>query len=83
ALRNQQVLLKPDLSEISDRKVRQEVEKEVAEVRNRYTSQQLIAGAELLKVISSELNWQDKKISYARFGQFGCILSYVRLKAEK
>jgi hypothetical protein len=82
-LRNQQSLLNPDLSEISDRKVRQEVEKELAELKNRFSSQQLIAGAELLRVIANELNWQEKKIWFARFGHLGCLLSYVRLQAEK
>jgi hypothetical protein len=83
ALRNQPALLKPNLSAISDRKVRQEVEKELAEVRSKYTSQQLIAGAELLKVISTEFNWQDKKILFVRFGHLGSVLSYIRLQAEK
>jgi hypothetical protein len=83
ALRNQQSLLNPDLSDISDRKVRQEIENDLALVRSSFSSQQLIAGAELLKTIATELNWQDKKIFFARFGQLGCLLSYVRLQAEK
>jgi hypothetical protein len=82
-VRNQQSMLNPNLSDISDRKVRQEVEKELAEVRSRFSSQQLIAGAELLKIIANELNWQEKKIWFARFGHLGCLLSYVRLQAEK
>jgi hypothetical protein len=82
-VRNQQGLLNPDLSEISDRKVRQEVEKELAEVRNKFSSQQLIVGAELLRIIANELNWQEKKLWFARFGHLGCLLSYVRLQAEK
>jgi hypothetical protein len=82
-VRNQQSLLNPDLSEISDRKARQEIENELAEVRNRFSSQQLIAGAELLRIIANELNWQEKKIWFARFGHLGCLLSYVRLQAEK
>jgi hypothetical protein len=82
-VRNQQSLLNPDLSAISDRKARQEVEKELAEVRNRFSSQQLIAGAELLKIFANELNWQEKKLWFARFGHLGCLLSYVRLQAEK
>jgi hypothetical protein len=82
-MRNQQSLLNPDLSEISDRKARQEVEKELAEVRSRFSSQQLIAGAELLRIFANELNWQEKKVWFARFGHLGCLLSYVRLQAEK
>lgn len=83
ALRNQPALFKPNLTEISDRKVRQEVEKEIADVRSKYTPQQIVAGAELLKVIAAELNWQDKKILFVRFGHLGCLLSYLRLQAEK
>jgi ribonucleotide monophosphatase NagD (HAD superfamily) len=82
-VRNQQSLLTPNLSDISDRKVRQEVEKELAEVRSRFSSQQLIAGAELLRIIANELNWQEKKLWFARFGHLGFLLSYVRLQAEK
>jgi ribonucleotide monophosphatase NagD (HAD superfamily) len=82
-VRNQQSLLNPNLSDIGDRKARQEVEKELAEVKGRFSSQQLIAGAELLRIIANELNWQDKKLWFARFGHLGFLLSYVRLQAEK
>jgi hypothetical protein len=82
-VRNQQSLLNPDLSQISDRKARQEVEKELAELKSRFSTQQLIAGAELLKILANELNWQEKKLWFARFGHLGCLLSYVRLQAEK
>lgn len=83
ASRNPQTLLNPDLSGISERKVRQEVEKDLVELRNALSTQQLIAGSELLRVIAEELNWQEKKIWFARFGHFGCLLSYIRLQAEK
>ncbi len=83
AARNPQSLLKPDLSRMTDRTLRQEIEADLEMVRNTFSPQQLIAGAELLRIAAVELNWQEKKIWFARFGNYGCILSYVRLQAEK
>jgi hypothetical protein len=80
---NSQEMLNPDLSKITDRELVQEIERELEAVRNTFTPQQLIAGAELLKTISTELKWQEKKIWFARFGQLGRVLSYVRLQAGK
>src|SRR5262249_53095930 len=74
-------LLNPNLSRINDRELRQDVEKDFAAIRKTFSIQQLIAGTELLKVISVELNWQEKNIRFARFGNLGCILSYVRVQA--
>jgi len=73
----------PDLSQISDRELRQEVGQELIAVRSSFTPDQLMAGAELLRTISSELKWQEKQILFARFGHLGCILSYIRLQIEK
>lgn len=72
-----------NLSFIRDRKLRQEVEQEFAEIRAAFTPQELIAGAEMLKAVSEELKWQDKKIMFARRGHLGCILSYIRLQTGK
>ncbi|HKX30315.1 MAG TPA: hypothetical protein VJ302_21675 [Blastocatellia bacterium] len=80
---NPQEMLTPDLSKVTDRDLAQEIERELEAVRNTFTPQQLIAGAELLKTISTELKWQEKKIWFARFGQLGRVLSYVRLQAGK
>src|SRR5262249_47258824 len=78
--RDSNSLLNPNLSRINDRELRQDVEKEFAAIRKTFSVQQLIAGAELLRIISTELNWQDKNIRFARFGNIGCILSYVRVQ---
>jgi hypothetical protein len=76
-------LLNPNLSSIRDRDLRQKVESELQAVKSAFTPQQLVAGAESLVVLASELEWQGKQIWFARFGYLGRLLSYVRLQAEK
>jgi hypothetical protein len=73
----------PNLLFIRDRRVRQEVEQEMEEIRATFLPQQLIAGAEMLKAAAEELKWQDKKIMFARFGNLGCLSSHIRLKTGK
>ena len=83
AARSPKELINPNVSFIRDRKLRQEVEQEIGAIRNTFTPRQLIAGAELLKAAADELKWQEKKIWFARLGQLGCILSYIRLQTGK
>lgn len=83
AARSPKELINPNVSFIRDRKLRQEVEQEIGAIRNTFTPRQLIAGAELLKAAAEELKWQEKKIWFARLGQLGCILSYIRLQTGK
>jgi len=78
-----QRLLNPNLSSIRDRDLRQKVELELQAVKSAFTPRQLIAGAEALKAVASEFEWQEKQIWFARFGHLGCLLSYIRLRAEK
>lgn len=72
-----------NFSSIRDRRLRQEVEQEMGAIRATFTPQQLIAGAEMLKAAAEELRWQEKKISFARLGHLGSILSYIRLQTGK
>ncbi len=83
AARSPQALLKQNLSYIRDSELRQEVEREMQAVRNIFSPQQIVAGAEMLKAFADDLNWRDRKVLFARFGHFSCILSYVRLQTEK
>ncbi|MGH9936220.1 MAG: hypothetical protein ACREAM_08240, partial [Blastocatellia bacterium] len=78
-----QRLLNPNLSSIRDRELRQKFELELQAVKSAFTPQRLIAGTEALKAVASEFEWQEKQIWFARFGHLGCLLSYVRLQAEK
>jgi hypothetical protein len=72
-----------DLSFIREKKLRKDVEQEFDAMRSIYTTQQLIAGAEILKAAAQELKWQEKTVMFARFGNLGCILSYLRLQCDK
>jgi len=72
-----------NLTFIRDKKLRREVELEFEAIRATFKPQELIAGAEMLKVAAEELKWQDKKILFARLGHLGCILSYTRLQIVK
>jgi hypothetical protein len=83
AARAPQQLLNPNLSAIPDLDLREKAELELQRVKNAITPRQLIAGAEALKAVASEFEWQEKQIWFARFGYLGCLLSYVRLQAEK
>jgi hypothetical protein len=72
-----------NLSFIRDRKLRQDVQQEMEQIRANFTPQQLIAGAEMLKAAAEELKWQEKKIMFARLGHLASILSYTRLQIGK
>jgi hypothetical protein len=78
-----QELLTPDLSSIRDSDLRQKARSELQAVKTAFTPQQLIAGAETLRAVASEFGWQDKQIWFARHGYLGCLLSYVRLQADR
>jgi hypothetical protein len=52
-------------------------------VKSAFTPQQLAAGAEALRMVASEFEWQGKQIWFARFGHLGRLLSCIRLQAEK
>ena len=76
-----QKFLNPNLSKrISDRKLREEAEKELETVRNTFSPRNLIAGAEILKAVSSEFQLQEKRIRFARYSYLSWILSYTRLQ---
>ena len=81
--RSPKELVFQDLSFIRDKRLRKNVEQEFETIRSTYTPQQLIAGAEILYAAAQELKWQEKMIRFARFGNLGCILSYVRLQTGK
>lgn len=79
-----QALLNPDLTKkISNPKLRAEAEKELESVRNAFSPKNLIAGAEILKTVTTEFNLLDKKVRFARYGHLAWILSYVRSQAEQ
>jgi hypothetical protein len=84
AINNPQDLLTPSLSQIRNEQARTEAEKDLAVIKSIFTAKRLSAGAEILKMIASEYNFQEegKKILFARFSNFSPLLSYVLLQAE-
>jgi len=82
AITNPEGLFEPDLSRITNAALRQEAEREVESVRNTFTPKNLIAGAEILRAVATEMNLTGKRLLFARFGHLAWILSYVRLQAE-
>lgn len=83
AAANPEALLEPDLSRITNAALRQEAEREVESVRNTFTPKNLIAGAEILRAVATEMNFANKRLQFVRFGHLAWILSYVRLQAER
>jgi hypothetical protein len=84
AVNSPQALLHPGLSRIRDGEIRKELERELEAMRSNFTPESLIAGAEILKAVANEYNFEGegKKILFARYGHLSLILSYVRLQAE-
>ncbi|MBL8186749.1 MAG: hypothetical protein JNK38_02005 [Acidobacteria bacterium] len=83
AVANPETLMEPDLSRITNTALRQEAEREVESVRNTFTPKNLVAGAEILRAVATEMNLGNKRLQFVRFGHLAWILSYVRLQAER
>jgi exopolyphosphatase/pppGpp-phosphohydrolase len=72
---------KVDLSSMND-KVRQAAEKEIKRVEDTYSPEQMLAGAEILRALSSEFKLAEKKVMFPRNGYLGWILAYAALKQK-
>lgn len=83
AMKDPAGLLNPELTQIRDRKLRLEVERELAEVRQALTPLQLVAGAEMLKTVAAEFNFEEKNLLYARYGHLSRLVSYLGLQFER
>jgi len=84
AINDPDILLSPDLSNIGDSELLRQIQSEIKSLRKTFNSTSLIAGAEILRTLAVEFNFQgeDKKIFFARHGNLGLILSYLRMQAE-
>ena len=76
-------LFNQNLSYIRDRDLRREAKSELQAVKNAFTPERLVAGAEALRAVASEFELQGKQIWFPRFGYLRCLLSYIRLQAER
>jgi hypothetical protein len=84
AINDPQGLLRPSLSKIRGRQTRMETEKELAAVRSTFTPENLVAGAEILRIVARvfALNGKNREILFSRFGNLSLLLSYLRLQAD-
>jgi hypothetical protein len=82
ALTDPDALLNPDLSKITDVNIRNEARRSREAVKAVYNAKSLVAGAELLKALASELKLANRTMLYARYSYLARILSYVRLQPE-
>jgi exopolyphosphatase/pppGpp-phosphohydrolase len=70
-----------DLSSLS-KKDRADAEKDLTQIKKNFTPAQLLAGAEILASLASEMKLEGKKMYFARNGQFGWILAYAAMKSK-
>ena len=84
AITNPEILLSPDLSNINDPELLSQIQSDLKNVRKTFKPTSLIAGAEILRSLAAEFNFQgeDKIIFFARHGNLSLILSYLRMQAE-
>lgn len=76
-------LLSPDLSKIQSDEFRQLQETGLQTAKVAFSVKEMIAGAEMLRAIASELEFQNKQLFFPRFHHLGRILSFVRLQPEE
>ncbi|MBI1913151.1 MAG: hypothetical protein HYS12_00075 [Planctomycetes bacterium] len=65
------------LDKVKDEKVRSQAGKDVARVRDTYTPENLVAGSEILRALSSTLQLKGKQVFFPRFGYVAWIQAYV------
>lgn len=84
AINDPLTLTRPNLTQIRIKRTRLEAEKELEDVRNTFTTENLIAGAEILKSVEKafNLNTREREIVFARFSNLSLLLSYLRLQAD-
>lgn len=85
ALSADESLLNPTLSGIQDTKTRQEAEEDVQRVKESFSPQNLVAGAELLQAAYSEFKLADKEVYFSRYNSmgWGWLLTYIKSEASE
>jgi exopolyphosphatase/pppGpp-phosphohydrolase len=71
----------PDLTSGTE-DARKAAEKDLKRIRGVFTPAQLLAGADILKALSSEFKLGEKKLYFPRNGYLGWILAYAALKTK-
>ncbi len=68
--KNLEGVLNPDPSKIKDNTIREEALKQIQAVKDTFTNENLIAGAEILKATSDKLNFKNKELYFSRYGSW-------------
>ena len=82
ALLDPESLMNPDLSKITDENMRDEMRRARESIKAAFPPKSLLAGAEMLRTLAQELQFQNKRVLFPRFSWFARILSYVRLEGQ-
>lgn len=74
----------PDLSKIADPEVRKSAQKEIEQVKKVFTADNLLAGSEILKALSTTFEFErdGKRIYFARNAYISWIMAYVVEKSK-
>ncbi len=75
-------LLNPDLSKLRDETYRAEMRRARDYIKQAYPPKSLVAGAELLRFLAGEMQFQNRTVIYPRNAWLARILSYVRLRPD-
>src|SRR5262245_55163528 len=82
AIADPESLMNPDLSKITNEANRNEIRKVRDQVKQLYSPKSLIAGATLLRLVATELQFQNRTIIYPRYAWLARLLTYIRLRQE-
>jgi len=73
----------PNLDHIQSDTERKEWRKQVREVKKTFSQNELIGGAEILKALSDQLNFQNKTLFFAKEALYAWPIGYLQEKIEK
>ncbi|HEX5269922.1 MAG TPA: hypothetical protein VFW33_05525 [Gemmataceae bacterium] len=65
-----------------DPESRKKVEKDVRRMVDTFSPEELVAGAEILKALSAELEFGKKELAFYRLGDIAWVVDYVAVKAK-
>lgn|GEM_PF-245137 len=68
--KNPKAILNPNLSKIKDSEIKEDALKQIQSVKDTFSTENLIAGAKILKMLSDELNLKDRELYFSRYGSW-------------
>lgn len=79
--RDSKTLFSPDLSDCSAQR-KEEVEKDIAKIKDIFTKEKLIAGAEILRAFNEQLGFSKKQVFFVRTAQDAIPIGYIKQQLE-